>query len=52
MEKASKTNIDLMNDVSGLNYDPNTIKFLKKTKKPFVIHHMKGTQKNMQIKPS
>ncbi len=52
MEKASKINIDLINDVSGLNYDPNTIKFLKKTKKPFVIHHMKGTPKNMQIKPS
>ena len=52
MEKASKLKIDLINDVSGLNYDSKTIKFLKKTKKPFVIHHMKGTPKNMQIKPS
>ncbi|MEC7099913.1 MAG: dihydropteroate synthase [Pseudomonadota bacterium] len=52
MEKASKLKIDLINDVSGLNYDQDTVQFLKKTKKPFVIHHMKGTPKNMQLKPS
>ena len=52
MNKASKIKVDLINDVSGLNYDPETINYLKKTKKPFVIHHMKGTPKNMQIKPS
>ena len=51
MEKASKIKIDLINDVSGLSYDPETINYLKKTKKPFVIHHMQGTPKNMQIKP-
>ena len=51
MDKASKIKIDLINDVSGLSYDPKTINYLKKTKKPFVIHHMKGTPKNMQIKP-
>ncbi len=52
MEKASKLKIDLINDVSGLTYDPETINFLKKSKKPFVIHHMQGTPKNMQIKPN
>ena len=52
MEKASEIKIDLINDVSGLSYDPKTINYLKKTKKPFVIHHMKGTPKNMQIKPA
>ncbi len=52
MEKASKIKIDLINDVSGLSYDPETINYLKKTKKPFVIHHMKGTPKSMQIKPA
>ena len=52
MKKASKIKIDLINDVSGLTYDHETINFLKKTKKPFVIHHMKGTPKDMQIKPS
>jgi len=52
MEKASKLNLNLINDVSGLIYDPKTINYLRKTKKPFVIHHMKGTPKNMQLKPS
>ncbi len=52
MEKASKIKIDLINDVSGLTYDPETVNFLKKSKKPFVIHHMQGTPKNMQIKPT
>ncbi len=52
MKKASKIKVDLINDVSGLNYDPETINYLKKTKKPFVIHHMKGIPKNMQNKPS
>ena len=51
MKKASKIKIDLINDVSGLIYDPGTINYLKKTKKPFVIHHMKGTPKTMQLNP-
>ncbi|MDA9723531.1 dihydropteroate synthase [Candidatus Pelagibacter sp.] len=52
MKKASKIKVDLINDISGLNYDLETINYLKKTKKPFVINHIKGTPKNMQIKPS
>ncbi len=52
MKKASRIKVDLINDVSGLTYDPQTVSYLKKTKKPFVIHHIKGTPKNMQIKPS
>ncbi len=52
MELASKYKVDLVNDVSGLNYDIFTIKFLKETKKPFVIQHSKGLPKNMQKKPN
>ena len=52
MKKAFNYKLDLINDVSGLNYDKHTIDFLKKTKLPFVLHHMKGTPKTMQIKPS
>ena len=51
MEKALNYKVDLINDVSGLSYDTKTINFLKKTKKPFVLHHMKGSTKTMQIKP-
>ncbi len=52
MKKASKYKLDLINDVSGLSYDKDTIDFLEKSKIPFVLHHMKGTTDNMQINPS
>ncbi len=52
MKKAFNYKLNLINDVSGLSYDKNTIKFLKKTKLPFVLHHMKGKPKNMQINPN
>ena len=51
MKKAFKFNINLINDVSGLSYDKETIEFLNITKIPFVLHHMKGVPKTMQINP-
>ena len=51
MEKGIKEKVNLINDVSGLNHDLNTINVLKKTNIPFVIHHMQGTPKTMQKKP-
>jgi len=51
MEKGIKNRVNLINDVSGFEYDPNTISVLKKYKTPFVIHHMQGTPKNMQNNP-
>ena len=51
MQKGINLNINLINDVSGLKHDLNTIKLLKKTNIPFVIHHMQGTPKNMQKNP-
>ena len=51
MKKALNFNINLINDVSGLSYDKNTIDFLNKTKIPFVLHHMRGSPKTMQINP-
>ena len=48
MEKGIKSRINLINDVSGLSYDKNTINILKKNNVPFIIHHMLGTPKNMQ----
>jgi dihydropteroate synthase len=52
MKKGIKYKIKIINDVSGLSYDTETIKILKKYKIPFVIQHSKGSPKNMQIKPS
>ena len=52
MENGIKNKVNLINDVSGFSYDKKTIFVLKKYKIPFVIHHMKGTPKNMQKNPS
>ncbi len=51
MKKALKYKLDLVNDVSGLSYDNETINFLKNSKLPFVVHHMKGNPEIMQKKP-
>jgi len=51
MEKGIKNKVNLINDVSGFDYDTNTINILKKYNIPFVIHHMLGTPKNMQKNP-
>ena len=51
MRNAYKIKLNLVNDISGLDFDDNTIDFLKKSKVPFVIHHIQGTPQNMQKKP-
>ena len=52
MKKGLSYKINLINDVSGLSYDKNTINFLKISKIPFVLHHMQGTPKTMQKRPN
>ena len=51
MKKGIKNKISLVNDVSGLEYDKDTIKVLKETNIPFVIHHMQGNPITMQNNP-
>jgi dihydropteroate synthase len=51
MKKGIKLGVQLINDVSGLEYDSETINVLKKNKIPFVIQHAQGTPENMQNKP-
>jgi dihydropteroate synthase len=52
MKKGIKHGVKIINDVSGLDYDSETINVLKKNKIPFVIHHSQGIPENMQNKPS
>ena len=52
MEKGIKNKVNLINDVSGFEYDSNTLNILKKYNIPFVIHHMRGNPKTMQKNPS
>jgi len=51
MEKGINLGVQLINDVSGLNFDINTLNILKKYKTPFVIQHTQGNPENMQNKP-
>ncbi len=51
MEKGINLGVALINDVSGLNYDKNSIKVLKKYKIPFVLQHSLGNPDVMQDNP-
>ena len=51
MRNAYKIKMNILNDISSLNYDTKTLEFLKKTKLPFVIHHIQKSPKNMQLNP-
>ena len=52
LKKSLPFKIDLLNDVSGLNYDNKMINILSKSNIPFVLHHMQGTPKTMQKNPN
>ena len=51
MEKGIILGVKLINDVSGLDYDKNTIKILKKYNIPFVLQHSLGNPDVMQDNP-
>ncbi len=51
MEKGINFGVALINDISGLNYDKNSIKVLKKYKIPFVLQHSLGNPDVMQNNP-
>jgi len=52
MKKGINHGVIMINDVSGLNYDKDTINILRKNKIPFVIQHSLGTPDKMQDKPT
>ena len=52
MVKSIKHGVDLINDISGFNYDKNSLKKLKKYNIAKVLHHMQGTPDTMQKNPS
>jgi len=51
MSKGINLGVKLINDVSGLEFDTQTLNILKKYKVPFVIQHSQGTPENMQKNP-
>ena len=51
MEKGIKSGVRLINDISGLENDKDSINILKKYNVPFVINHIQGNPHTMQINP-
>ena len=51
MKKGIENGIDIINDVSGLNFDTKSFNIINSYKIPFILHHMQGTPDNMQINP-
>ena len=51
MLKGIKYGVDIINDVSGFNYDNDSLLKLKKFNIAKVLHHMQGTPNTMQKKP-
>ena len=52
MSKSIKYGTNLINDVSGFDYDKNSIPIIKKSNISKVLHHMKGIPKTMQNNPN
>ena len=50
-EKALESGAKIINDISGLTFDPAIIDVVKKYDAALVIMHIKGTPKNMQVNP-
>ena len=51
MEKGINSGVNLINDVSGLNYDKKSLHILKKYNVPFVLQHSLGNPDVMQNNP-
>jgi len=51
MSNGVENGIDIINDVSGLNFDKRSFNLINSKKIPFVLHHMQGTPDTMQNNP-
>ena len=52
MENGIKNGVDIINDVSGLNFDQKSFHVVKSEKIPLILHHMQGTPNTMQKNPT
>lgn len=48
---AIEVGADIINDISALRNDPGMLGLAVEKKKPVILMHMRGTPKNMQVKP-
>ena len=52
MSNGIESGVDIINDVSGLNFDKRSFDLINSKKKPFILHHMQGTPETMQNNPT
>ena len=52
MNKGIENGIDLINDVSGLNFDNKSFDLINSKRIPFILNHMQGTPGTMQKNPT
>lgn len=52
MQKAIDMGADIINDISALTHDTQSLSVVKKAQIPVILMHMKGTPDTMQIRPS
>ena len=50
--QALEAGASIVNDISAMRFDPEMPKVVSRFKVPVVLMHMKGTPKNMQVKPA
>ena len=50
-KRALDAGASMVNDISGLRFDPEMSKVVSEYKVPVVIMHIKGTPRNMQVNP-
>jgi dihydropteroate synthase len=50
-KKALDAGASMVNDISGLRFDPEMARVVAEYKVPVVVMHIKGTPKNMQVDP-
>lgn len=50
-KRALDVGASIINDISGLRFDPEMVRVVSEYKVPVVIMHIKGTPKNMQVNP-
>jgi len=51
MNQGIKNGINIINDVSGLNFDKKSFDVINSKNTPFILHHMQGTPNTMQKNP-
>jgi len=51
MKQGIENGINIINDVSGLNFDIKSFEIIKQNNIPFILHHMQGTPETMQKNP-